>query len=325
MSDTVKQSHLVPKCYLKNFAINNKIVAFNKLTNKILVNQNISEIATQNRFYDLNEEDINDLSEIIPNISKQYIENYLSRDVEPNLEKAIDKISSLKLDSLSKKYNITIKNEDKYIFNLFLVYQLFRTRKYREVLKKIIGKNNAEKLQKNILIDNLLLQNIARGLIDYEWILYINTTDIDYITSDNPVIIYDSTKIKLIRMPIPCKGSFQILYPLTRKLLLSISDIQINSININSICDCIEMDNCFEISFINKLHYDNSFMFQYSSDSNSTIEDFIPKLHNANYSDFYELSTLQKELFDMVNSKNRDMNRIDEIDKRIKEITLKYI
>ena len=190
MSDTVKQSHLVPKCYLKNFAINNKIVAFNKLTNKILVNQNISEIATQNRFYDLNEEDINDLSEIIPNISKQYIENYLSRDVEPNLEKAIDKISSLKLDSLSKKYNITIKNEDKYIFNLFLVYQLFRTRKCREVLKKIIGKNNAEKLQKNILIDNLLLQNIARGLIDYEWILYINTTDIDYITSDNPVIIY---------------------------------------------------------------------------------------------------------------------------------------
>ena len=96
MSDTVKQSHLVPKCYLKNFAINNKIVAFNKLTNKILVNQNISEIATQNRFYDLNEEDINDLSEIIPNISKQYIENYLSRDVEPNLEKAIDKISSMK-------------------------------------------------------------------------------------------------------------------------------------------------------------------------------------------------------------------------------------
>lgn len=36
MNDAVNQSYLGPKCYLKNFASDNEIVVFNKLTKNFL-------------------------------------------------------------------------------------------------------------------------------------------------------------------------------------------------------------------------------------------------------------------------------------------------
>ena len=36
MNDAVHQSHLGPKCYLKNFASDNEIIVFNKLTKNFL-------------------------------------------------------------------------------------------------------------------------------------------------------------------------------------------------------------------------------------------------------------------------------------------------
>ena len=62
MSDTVKQSHLVPKCYLKNFASDNEIVVFNKLRKNFLSIKIYQRLL--NRLYDSNEEDTNYLSDI---------------------------------------------------------------------------------------------------------------------------------------------------------------------------------------------------------------------------------------------------------------------
>jgi len=243
MHNTVKQSHLVPQCYLKNFSVNNKVSAFNKHSKTILINQNISEVATQNKFYDLSEDDLNELRSMIPDITKQYIENYLSKTVEPKLAEFISKLSMIDLKGLVNKYNICFSDNDKYNFNLFLVYQLFRTRKCRDLLAQIIGKMQAAKMQKHLLIDAFLLEDIAKELIEYQWLIHVNTTDIEYITSDNPVIIYDATLEGQIRLPVPFSGSLQILYPLTKKLLLSISDIRIMNIDVNNICNCIEENN----------------------------------------------------------------------------------
>ena len=64
MNDAVNQSYLGPKCYLNNFASDNEIVVFNKLTKNFLSIKIYHRIATQNRLYDSNEEDTNYLSDI---------------------------------------------------------------------------------------------------------------------------------------------------------------------------------------------------------------------------------------------------------------------
>ena len=329
MNNTVKQSHLVPQCYLKNFSVNNKVSAFNKRNNCILTNQNISEVATQNKFYDLSEDDLNELRSIIPDITKQYIENYLSKTVEPKLAEFINKISMIDLKGLVNKYNVCFSNNDKYNFNLFLVYQLFRTRKCRELLAQIIGKMQAAKMQKKLLIDVSLFENIAKELMKYQWLIYVNTTDIEYITSDNPVIIYDATLEGQIRLPVSFSGGLQILYPLTKRLLLSISDIKIMNIDVNNIFDCTEENDPYVVSFINRKHYYNSFMFQYSSNQNPSIESFLPKdnfeLKKENYDDIKNINSLSIELFNMLKDDKIDKERGGEIEKQIRNITAKYI
>ncbi|MGI5076182.1 DUF4238 domain-containing protein [Treponema vincentii] len=329
MNNTVKQSHLVPQCYLKNFSVNNKVSAFNKRNNCILTNQNISEVATQNKFYDLSEDDLNELRSIIPDITKQYIENYLSKTVEPKLAEFINKISMIDLKGLVNKYNVCFSNNDKYNFNLFLVYQLFRTRKCRELLAQIIGKMQAAKMQKKLLIDVSLFENIAKELMEYQWLIYVNTTDIEYITSDNPVIIYDATLEGQIRLPVSFSGGLQILYPLTKRLLLSISDIKIMNIDVNNIFDCTEENDPYVVSFINRMHYYNSFMFQYSSNQNPSIESFLPKdnfeLKKENYDDIKNINSLSIELFNMLKDDKIDKERVGEIEKQIRNITAKYI
>lgn len=329
MHNTVKQSHLVPQCYLKNFSVSNKVSAFNKHTKSILTNQNISEVATQNKFYDLSEDDLNELRGIIPDITKQYIENYLSKTVEPKLADFINKVSMIDLKGLVNKYNVCFSDNDKYNFNLFLVYQLFRTRKCRDLLTQIIGKMRAAKMQKKLLIDASLLENIAKELIEYQWLIHVNTTDIEYITSDNPVIIYDATLEGQIRLPVPIRGSLQILYPLTKRLLLSISDIKIMDIDVNNIFDCIEESDPYTVSYINRMHYDNSFMFQYSSNPNPSIESFLPKdnfdLNKENYDDIKNINSLVIELFNMLKANKNNKERINEIEKQIRNITAKYI
>ena len=329
MNNTVKQSHLVPQCYLKNFSVNNKVSAFNKRNNCILTNQNISEVATQNKFYDLSEDDLNELRSIIPDITKQYIENYLSKTVEPKLAEFINKISMIDLKGLVNKYNVCFSNDDKYNFNLFLVYQLFRTRKCRELLAQIIGKMQAAKMQKKLLINASLFENIAKELMEYQWLIYVNTTDIEYITSDNPVIIYDATLEGQIRLPVSFSGGLQILYPLTKRLLLSISDIKIMNIDVNNIFDCTEENDPYVVSFINRMHYYNSFMFQYSSNQNPSIESFLPKdnfeLKKENYDDIKNINSLSIELFNMLKDDKIDKERVGEIEKQIRNIIAKYI
>ena len=81
MSKT-KRHHLVPRLYLKNFSINGKqLYAFIKNLGKCKL-VSIKDVAVKENFYSISNE----------NIDQDFIESYLSSNIEPLLGKCISNI-----------------------------------------------------------------------------------------------------------------------------------------------------------------------------------------------------------------------------------------
>ena len=181
MPDTKKQ-HYVPQCYLKYFANEQeRINVFDKSKMEVRRNQDIANVATKHRFYDLNLSDIfaqggtlekekikTDLAQILGVEDKELVESYLkSIDEMQYIEteffaKNIESIYGVLLDKIIQKdYPITpwvIKNchaiskIEKEIFSLFIAIQIIRTKSFRDtlgsMLEQFIG-NISYKLQMN--------------------------------------------------------------------------------------------------------------------------------------------------------------------------------
>lgn len=209
----VKQEHYVPRFYLKRFSDNDKISVFDIKGERIFTT-NIKKIACNNRFYDLNLNELSDalrLQKEICNISDDVFEKECNdvQFVEKALSRLEDKFSS-QLIKFEEDYNL-INNED-FLRTLFLfAYTLsIRTVGFRDGLENIA--RQTKKWLENINIKNIdypidkepeeiakikqinellsisIVSKKALTFFDkYNIFIGINNSDEDFIISDNPL------------------------------------------------------------------------------------------------------------------------------------------
>jgi hypothetical protein len=157
--DEVKLAHYVPRCYLKSFSNEKRICVYFKDKILFLENQNIEKIAAEKYFYDFTDTEINDFKKYIPDFHKQYIEKLYSNNVEIVLSEIIQKLLMAIPKNIMNK-NIYLNNNLKEEIAYLIVFQLFRTKKYRNFLQSIyqLDANMAAKLQKESILnmDNII-------------------------------------------------------------------------------------------------------------------------------------------------------------------------
>lgn len=163
MADT-KKEHYVPRCYLKNFILeNDKIKVFDKFKMQIR-EQRIMEIAMENYFYDINFEELlqkvesdesekikSDLKNIVgtqdwEDVKKLLDEKHIEKDFFSHLEEIYSRLLHI---FISKSYdgnkwvmeNCSICSETEKVFMaLFVAIQVIRTKSFRTMLGDTIAK-----------------------------------------------------------------------------------------------------------------------------------------------------------------------------------------
>lgn len=228
----VKQEHYVPRFYLRRFSDNDKISVFDIKGERIFTT-NIKKIACNNRFYDLNSNELSDAlrsQKEICNIPDDVFEKECNdvQFVEKALSRLEDKFSS-QLIKFEEDYNL-INNED-FLRTLFLfAYTLsIRTVGFRDGLKNIarqtkewleniniknidypIDKEPEEIAKINQINELLSISSIYKKALTffdkYNIFIGINNSDEDFIISDNP-LNYFFLGFNDVCFPINCKLS----------------------------------------------------------------------------------------------------------------------
>lgn len=230
MSET-KSQHYVPRFLLKHFCADGKTIAVTDITNNKSYKTNITNVAQENRFYDLKTMN-GDIS-----LEKQFA----------GLE---DKTAPI-IDTIVKTESIGwLQDNDKRVVEDFILCQFYRTRKYVNHVKNILQTNNLHlfdlhgpdgNIKKSFYCDDVNIDdNFARvmsynslydiehdnvirdAIASMEWVLFKATGKQIFITSDNPTVLNnhlafmeDNGKTSGFDLP-----HSQIFLPISSKLIL---------------------------------------------------------------------------------------------------------
>lgn len=283
-----KRQHYVPQFYLKNFTINGrKIQAYNLATKKFSI-VNCSEICSRDYFYGQ-----------MPAMERSF----------SGLESECSRIMSniIKENNLSK---ITVHD---YCILLFLIsFQYARTLKLKKEVEQYFNE-----LSNNIfrsIIDGKNLRIVVNGPIhafaiksimergpylikDLTPILFVNFTKRDFITSDNPIVLYNSffnnPEGHFLYPPSGTNGlqspGLQIFWPLDTKHMLVLYDKEFYNFKVAS-NECAKIYLEKDIDALNSMQFfncsDNIFFADQSQDENikflhSKYNDLIDKEYQA--------------------------------------------
>ena len=263
----VKNQHYVPRCYLKAFTHENKLMVYDKETKTILKDQNIEKFAVEKWFYDFSDNEIADYQRYIPEFGKQFLEKLFSDTIESELSEIIDKLSR-NIPSNINDRNVCLHQGDKKEIAYQIAFQMFRTRKYRDFLGSYyrLDDNLTRKLHIESLMDFDNIQQFCNILMEAYWNIFINKTDIKYITSDNPIVLLDINTGKLYFENRHSSEEMELFYPLTSNILINIHLNNIFDILKNSSKDFFEEQNVNLVHYINSLQIQNSGRFAFSSE-----------------------------------------------------------
>ncbi|MEP2772982.1 MAG: DUF4238 domain-containing protein [Fulvivirga sp.] len=189
----VKTQHYVPRFYLEEFSSNEQIWAFDK-TNKNVFKSNISNVASENYFYD--SQTLDELS------GEQFIEKTLS---------GIEGILASKLRSIIARINeqqtrYKIDEADRIALSELFLVQLIRTKEMRnnmELSKKTLleelhtkgftdtsayidSEINSKDDHLKFIITALAKTESYDVMYDKVWVVYYNTSKHKFYTSDSP-------------------------------------------------------------------------------------------------------------------------------------------
>lgn len=209
----VKNEHYVPRFYLRRFANNDKIYAYD-LEKDNLFQTNINKIGCNNYFYDV---DSNVLKESLSEYKDIYKipDDIFEKECEDIqfIEKALSRLED-KFSVLLKKFEMdySIINDEEFLrtFFLFMHNQSIRTKGFRNGLENIASQTKTwlEKLNiKNVnypieleakdiaklnqIKELLSLSSVYKKALSffdaYNIYIGVNNTDIDFIISDNPM------------------------------------------------------------------------------------------------------------------------------------------
>ena len=209
----VKNEHYVPRFYLRRFANNDKIYAYD-LEKDNLFQTNINKIGCNNYFYDVDSNvlkeslsEYKDIYKIPDDIFEKECEDI--QFIEKALSRVEDKFSVL-LNKFEMDYSIINDEEFLRTFFLFMHIQSIRTKGFRNGLENIASQTKIwlEKLNiKNVnypieleakdiaklnqIKELLSLSSVYKKALSffdaYDIYIGVNNTDIDFIISDNPM------------------------------------------------------------------------------------------------------------------------------------------
>lgn len=209
----VKNEHYVPRFYLRRFANNDKIYAYD-LEKDNLFQTNINKIGCNNYFYDV---DSNVLKESLSEYKDIYKipDDIFEKECEDIqfIEKALSRLEdefSVLLNKFEMDYSIINDEEFLRTFFLFMHTQSIRTKGFRNGLENIASQTKTwiEKLNiKNVnypieleakdiaklnqIKELLSLSSVYKKALSffdaYDIYIGVNNTDIDFIISDNPM------------------------------------------------------------------------------------------------------------------------------------------
>ena len=209
----VKNEHYVPRFYLRRFANNDKIYAYD-LEKDNLFQTNINKIGCNNYFYDVDSNvlkeslsEYKDIYKIPDDIFEKECEDI--QFIEKTLSRLEDKFSVL-LNKFEMDYSIINDEEFLKTFFLFMHTQSIRTKGFRNGLENIASQTKTwlEKINiKNVnypieleakdiaklnqIKELLSLSSVYKKALSffdaYNIYIGVNNTDIDFIISDNPM------------------------------------------------------------------------------------------------------------------------------------------
>ena len=248
-----KSQHYVWKYYLKQWTNQNKIWC--KRNDKIF-NTSLENIAHENYFYviqNINEEELEIIFGLLNKIddsAKPIMEANIEILLNASKLKGKDRIDYLEgyhtyienigrpiLDSLyNENTEILSKQRDRDLFSYYLGLQYTRTKKIRNSLTKSFESDLKETCNNKINIETIshsiafLSADFIRNWISSEgnFILLRNNTEIDFMTSDQP--IYNHS-IKFDNLG--TSDQMELFYPITPKLALLISNKKIGNFNVS--------------------------------------------------------------------------------------------
>lgn len=263
----VKREHYVPESYLNRFANENgKICVYDYNKAELRRDQSTDKIAKIKGFYDFDKEELEKLQKINVEIDKQYIEKMFAQKIEPALNDIIDKLSNLDPDFCTDCPSIKNKNL-KLSLSYLLVFQLLRTRAYREFFIEFLGSKKAGKMQHNFtLINQEVIENLAQYICNMSWNIFYNAGTKPYITSDNPVVVCDYD-FNYGHKALESDRKKTLMYPLTPRILIFILSTEYTGIADDSTIDiCLnDVKNDEMVDFPNSQQMENAYQYVFTS------------------------------------------------------------
>lgn len=259
MGEIKKKQHYVPQCYLEAWAVPNthQVFVYDKNLRQERKN-NITDVASENHFYDVDfpksvdpkvcENLRMNVDEVEAILKSQPIENFFSNTIEGELSAILKKTIAnvAQLTPWVKANCFFISEDDKLRLSAQLAYQHIRTKSVRNMLlesadcltqvlkdmkvpektieKYKIDKNEAKAIHAQMIFDGKELLSTMLRFNSFIWVLGVNKTPTDFITSDNPICTQSHIKDDFLCMSALMSKGVEIYYPISPRIGLFMFD-----------------------------------------------------------------------------------------------------
>ena len=241
-NDKTKKNHIVPQVYLRYFRKSqaNDIYVYDIKRNNVFTSD-ISNVAAENKLYVIEDKSID-----------MYVswEDYYTQNVDNNINHVFNEV----LRNVNCITNIRPLNSEKLRVNLIniILHQMLRThekiysffedyplemekifdepkikqlkeknevKKYKEILKRETSYKSFMLPIINNVASNSILKTI---LLNRTWTIFCNNTNMEFITSDRPVVLYNYEK-RIVSTKNGISGKTTLLaYPISPKYMIVI-------------------------------------------------------------------------------------------------------
>lgn len=269
MGEITINQHYVPRFLLDGFRVNSvaeelaKVNVLRIRNNKLLFNQSVKEVFSQNYFYD----------------KDNFIENFIESHIETPSSKLINQFRSGAFHSL---------NVDCQCLTKFLCCQLMRTQEalneslryseehtyhiaeelleqneiaYEDDVRNLFSIEFQDRDAKRSVIAQLVLDSvlISKGMEDLRFHILINKTSEDFIISDHPVIKYNWFYKDLSALGVAglMNKGVQLFLPLSHKLYLCAYDSTVYKYGAKN-SDVSEVLSLEDVRFLNTIQVRNA-------------------------------------------------------------------
>ena len=237
----MKKQHYVPRFYLENWALPNtyQVYVYDIVNQKVRVS-NITDVACENYFYDL------DCFEKVED--RQFIENFFSKKIENDYSKLLTKIINRVncMNQWEREKCYFVSEEDKASLSVFLALQFLRTKTVRNSIIEMsnclqqilndmgvpeetkmeysVSKDESKYIHAEMIFDSEHIVEMATRFASLTWILIVNKTEQSFFTSDTPIGMQGHIKNDFMSMSGIQSEGIEIYFPLSPNMMLVMYD-----------------------------------------------------------------------------------------------------